>query len=107
MLPFSVIILCIASTEEQKKDIKKNMKKYQAQFELKDRMSQSKASKEMIEKRRKMKTDFDTWKAGAKAEYEANKVRRTLIYQTFGLGCSVTPVITLFHPKIHALLCMV
>ena len=50
------------------------MKKYQAQFELKDRMSQSKASKEMVEKRRKMKQDFDTWKAGAKAEYEANKV---------------------------------
>lgn len=52
------------------------MKKYQAQFELKDRMSQSKASKEMIEKRRKMKMDFDTWKAGAKAEYEANKAWR-------------------------------
>ena len=37
-------------------------------------MSQSKASKEMIEKRRKMKSDFDTWRSGAKAEYEANKV---------------------------------
>merc|ERR1712121_90594 len=62
--------------EEQKKEIKKNMKKYQAQFELKDRMSQSKASKEMVEKRRKMKTDFDTWKASAKANYEANKAWR-------------------------------
>ena len=51
------------------------MKKYQAQFELKDRMSQSKASKEMVEKRRKMKADFDSWKAGAREEYEANKVR--------------------------------
>ena len=50
------------------------MKKYQAQFELKDRMSQSKASKEMVEKRRKMKADFDSWKATAKQEYEANKV---------------------------------
>merc|ERR1719230_1152057 len=62
--------------EEQKKEIKKNMKKYQAQFELKDRMSQSKASKEMVEKRRKMKADFDSWKAGAREEYEANKAWR-------------------------------
>merc|ERR1739838_446235 len=50
--------------DEQKKEIKKNMKKYQAQFELKDRMSQSKASKEMIEKRRKLKEDFDSWRRG-------------------------------------------
>jgi len=61
---------------EQKKDVKKNIKKYQAQFELKDRMSQSKASKEMIEKRRKLKSDFDSWRAGAREDYEANKAWR-------------------------------
>jgi len=63
-------------SDQQKKDLKKNMKKYQAQFELKDRMSQSKASKEMVEKRRKMKSDFDSWRQNAKSDFEANKAWR-------------------------------
>ncbi|XP_013408544.1 eukaryotic translation initiation factor 3 subunit B [Lingula anatina] len=50
-------------TPEMIKDIKKNMKKYSTQFELKDRMTQSKASKELIERRRKMCDDFNKYRA--------------------------------------------
>jgi len=63
-------------SDDQRKEIKKNMKKYQTQFELKDRMSQSKASKEMVEKRRKLKQDFDAWREQAREDYEAGKAWR-------------------------------
>ncbi|XP_070581351.1 eukaryotic translation initiation factor 3 subunit B-like [Ptychodera flava] len=58
---------------KQIKDIKKNMKNYSKQFELKDRMSQSKASKELVEKRRQMMEDFMNYRAQLEKEYEACK----------------------------------
>jgi len=45
-------------SKEQIKDIKKNLKKYSDQFNAKDKMRQSKASKELIEKRREMMDKF-------------------------------------------------
>lgn len=63
-------------TKEQLKDIKKNMKKYSTQFEIKDKMSQTKASKEMIEKRRKMLADFRQYRADKEQEYAQYRERR-------------------------------
>jgi len=45
-------------SKEQIKDIKKNLKKYSDQFNAKDKMRQSKASKELVEKRRDMMEKF-------------------------------------------------
>lgn len=44
---------------EKQKEIKKTLKKYSSQFESKDRMRLTKASKELIEKRQKMMQEFD------------------------------------------------
>merc|ERR1711890_185999 len=41
-------------TKQDIKRIKRDRKRYQKEFEIKDRMSQSKASKELIEKRRSL-----------------------------------------------------
>lgn len=38
------------------------MKKYSTGFEMKDRMSQSKASKELIEKRRQLVADYEAYR---------------------------------------------
>merc|ERR1712168_1416093 len=45
-------------TKEDIQRIKMNLKRYQKEFEIKDRMSQTKASKEMIEKRRSLFNEF-------------------------------------------------
>ena len=43
-------------------DIKKNMKKYAASFEVQDKMRFSKASKEIIEKRQKLMNEFTEYR---------------------------------------------
>ncbi len=45
-------------TDTQQKEIKKNLKKYYPQFEAKDRMRVTRASKEMLEKRAKLREGF-------------------------------------------------
>lgn len=45
-------------SEAQQKEIKKNLKKYYPQFEAKDRMRTTRASKEMLEKRAKLREGF-------------------------------------------------
>ena len=42
-------------------DIKKNIKKYYPSFQLEDKMRESKASKEQIEKRRELMETHDKW----------------------------------------------
>lgn len=67
------------STLLTKKDIdkiKKDLKKYQKQFEIKDRMSQSKASKELIDKRRTLYTEFEEFRSRHKATFEEYKSLR-------------------------------
>ncbi|XP_075263458.1 eukaryotic translation initiation factor 3 subunit B-like [Convolutriloba macropyga] len=66
--------------QEQKDDIKKNFKKYQNKFETQDKMSQSKTSKELLDKRRALSKAFrdimDNLKvklAGVKKAMEAQK----------------------------------
>merc|ERR550519_491211 len=63
-------------TEEEKTNIKKDMKRYQKQFEVKDKMTLTKAPKELIDKRRKMFSQFESFRTRHKACYEDYKEER-------------------------------
>jgi len=63
-------------TEDQVKDIKKNMKKYNAMFSLEDKMRESKASKEQIEKRKTQMKEFDDLCKVWDARYRKEKSQR-------------------------------
>lgn len=68
----------------KKKDInriKKDLKRYQKEFEVKDRMSQTKASKEMIEKRRSMYDEFQQFREKHTRKFKENKALRLDIRQ--------------------------
>lgn len=62
--------------DKQLKDIKKNLKKYYAQFESKDRMRQTKASKELIEKRAALMEKFSAYRQKRIQEWNEQKSRR-------------------------------
>lgn len=66
----------ILLSDEKQKEIKKNLKKYYPQFESKDRMRQSKASKELIEKRAALMEKFQMYREQRIKQYMANKSRR-------------------------------
>lgn len=61
---------------EQQKEIKKNLKKYYAQFESKDRMRMTKASKELIEKRATLMKNFEEHRRKRIQQYNEQKTRR-------------------------------
>nr|CAG4651621.1 EOG090X01UY [Triops cancriformis] len=61
---------------QQAKDIRKNLKKYSVQFDVKDRMKLSKASKELVEKRRKLMAEFEEFRTKKEQEYNDNRKRR-------------------------------
>ncbi|XP_017782495.1 PREDICTED: eukaryotic translation initiation factor 3 subunit B [Nicrophorus vespilloides] len=63
-------------TDQMQKDIKKNLKKYYAQFESKDRMRQTRASKELIEKRAALMERFNEYRKSKNDEYIENKPKR-------------------------------
>ena len=63
-------------SSQQLKDIKKSLKKYSAQFDVKDRLKMSKASKELVEKRRKLMTEYEDLRRRKTEEYAANRRRR-------------------------------
>jgi len=63
-------------SKDQTRDIRKNLKKYSDQFNAKDKMRQSKASKELVDKRRALANSFLEWRADALAAYEENKEKR-------------------------------
>jgi len=63
-------------TEVQQKEIKKNIKKYYPQFEAKDRMRQTRASKELLEKRAKLREEFTEYRQRRIQEYEKLKIKR-------------------------------
>ncbi|XP_023327407.1 eukaryotic translation initiation factor 3 subunit B [Eurytemora carolleeae] len=56
-------------SEKQVKEIKKNLKKYSDQFNAKDKMRQSKASKELIDKRRAAMDKFREYREKHVIEY--------------------------------------
>lgn len=61
---------------EQQKEIKKNLKKYYQQFESKDRMRMTRASKELLEKRAKLREQFMEYRNKRIAEWEDQKLQR-------------------------------
>nr|XP_003702862.1 PREDICTED: eukaryotic translation initiation factor 3 subunit B [Megachile rotundata]XP_012139853.1 PREDICTED: eukaryotic translation initiation factor 3 subunit B [Megachile rotundata]XP_012139854.1 PREDICTED: eukaryotic translation initiation factor 3 subunit B [Megachile rotundata] len=63
-------------TAEQIKEIKKNLKKYSAQFESKDRMRLTRASKELIEKRCTAMKAFEEYRSKRVQEWNNQKKRR-------------------------------
>lgn len=50
------------------REIKKNIKQYSAQFEIKDKMTLMKASKDIIEKKKKIMNDFREYRKKRKAD---------------------------------------
>lgn len=62
--------------DQQRKDIKKTLKKYYAQFEKKDIQRMSRASKELLEKRAELRKIFLEYRVKRIAEYNEQKSRR-------------------------------
>ncbi|XP_072240860.1 eukaryotic translation initiation factor 3 subunit B isoform X2 [Leuresthes tenuis] len=58
---------------DQIKMIKKDLKKYSKIFEQKDRLSQSKASKELVDKRRAMMEEYRSYRETAQQIYQEQK----------------------------------
>uniref|UniRef100_A0A674A6R4 Eukaryotic translation initiation factor 3 subunit B n=1 Tax=Salmo trutta TaxID=8032 RepID=A0A674A6R4_SALTR len=63
-------------TQDTIKVIKKDLKKYSKIFEQKDRLSQSKASKELVDKRRSMMEDYRTYREAALLQHDEQKAAR-------------------------------
>jgi len=69
---------CLLSSA-QVKDIKKNLKKYSPQFETKDRMRLSKASKEMLKKRQDILDAWSDYRRKKEDDYLVQKKQRMLL----------------------------
>uniref|UniRef100_T1IVX1 Eukaryotic translation initiation factor 3 subunit B n=1 Tax=Strigamia maritima TaxID=126957 RepID=T1IVX1_STRMM len=63
-------------TQDQIKEIRKNLKKYSVQFEMDDRLRRTKASKELIEKRRRLLKEFEEYRQEKAEQFESLKERR-------------------------------
>lgn len=63
-------------SEKQQKEIKKNLKKYYSQFESKDRMRSSKASKELVAKRTEQMKKHVEYREAKTQEWNEQKPRR-------------------------------
>ncbi|XP_026498953.1 eukaryotic translation initiation factor 3 subunit B [Vanessa tameamea] len=63
-------------SEKQQKEIKKNLKKYYSQFESKDRMRSSKASKELVAKRTEQMKKYVEYRELKAREWAEQKPRR-------------------------------
>lgn len=63
-------------TAEQLKEIRKNLKHYSEKFNAADRIRETKASKELIEKRRKLMDDFGSFRTRSSKRYAEQKSQR-------------------------------
>ncbi|XP_054160454.1 eukaryotic translation initiation factor 3 subunit B-like [Oppia nitens] len=63
-------------SDEKIKEIKKNLKQYSAQFDIKDRMALSKVSKDMLEKRQKLMKEFEENRQKNERMFNTTKKRR-------------------------------
>ncbi|PAA71608.1 hypothetical protein BOX15_Mlig024115g1 [Macrostomum lignano] len=63
-------------SDEQIKNIKKNMKTYSRRFEKEDLQSSTRASKELLEKRARLKTEYEKWRAKLLEKFRGEKQKR-------------------------------
>merc|ERR550519_2126159 len=63
-------------SKDQLKEIKKNLKKYSDQFNAKDKMRQSRASKELIAKRQALSDAFNNWRDQKIRQYDDMREKR-------------------------------
>lgn len=63
-------------SEVQQKEIRSTLKKYFPQFESKDRLRMSRASKELLEKRAQLRDQFNEYRSKRVAEWQAQRSRR-------------------------------
>merc|ERR1719369_2779965 len=63
-------------SKEQLKEVKKNLKKYSDQFNAKDKMRQSRASKELIAKRQALSDAFNNWRDQKIRQYDEMREKR-------------------------------
>ena len=63
-------------SKEQGKEIKKNLKKYSDQFNAKDKMRQSRASKELMAKRQALVDAFNSWRDQKLRDYNDQREER-------------------------------
>ncbi|KAI0236576.1 Eukaryotic translation initiation factor 3 subunit B [Lamellibrachia satsuma] len=61
---------------QQVKDLRKNMKKFNARFAVEDKMRESKASKEQIEHRRNQLEEFKSWRSDLSDRFNAERDAR-------------------------------
>lgn len=65
--------------EDKIREIKRNLKKYSPQFEMRDRMAMSKVSEEILEKRKTLMEKFNAYRQKKEQEWlEAAKLRSQL-----------------------------
>lgn len=64
---------------KQQKDTKKSLKKYTSGFETKDKMRMTKASKEVIDKRRKLFKEFEEYRSKRLEDWNKQKAERMAI----------------------------
>ncbi|RWS22359.1 Eukaryotic translation initiation factor 3 subunit B-like protein, partial [Leptotrombidium deliense] len=60
-------------TEDKIKEIKRNLKKYSAEFEIKDRMVLSKVSKDILEKRKRLMGEFRSYREKRQENCKGNR----------------------------------
>ena len=63
-------------SESQQKEIRKTLKKYYPQFEAKDRLRQTRASKELLEKRAKLREEFMEYRQKRIMDYDMLRSKR-------------------------------
>jgi translation initiation factor 3 subunit B len=68
------------------------MKKYSAKFALEDKMRESTASKEQVERRRTQLADFDKWRSELQDQYHEEKEQRLELRggKLLQINCSLT-----------------
>jgi translation initiation factor 3 subunit B len=63
-------------SEEKIKEIRKNLKNYSSQFDIKDRMALSKVSKDLLEKRKTLINEFQTYRQRNETLHNKTKQKR-------------------------------
>lgn len=66
-------------SEEKMREIKRNLKKYSPQFEMRDRMAMSKVSEEILVKRKQMMADFKAYREKREREWRESAAKRSAL----------------------------